>query len=277
MPAGGGITLAAEGAGLLLGGVETALGIGEEAKAKKELARLKTPFKKVQDEYLQNKNIAEQIAGGGLPSATKDFLTLQADKGLSTSIKGILESGGSPNDIAKLFDVYDNSLLKTGAEDAELRLKNIEYFNQLNADVAGQKDIQFGVNELQPYEAKLKELTERRAAGQQNAFNGAQTAIGSLSALGTSMQNQSLLKSEKGLAQAQVDMFNRVFNTGGMTGGISKDTAGITLPTTIDPSKSTLSNPDLANSPINKAMFEKWLGSLPPEERSQYLNSYYGK
>ena len=212
------INPAAAGAGILLGGAEFAMGAIEERKAKNELKRLHAPFYKIQDEYLQNRNIAEELAGSGLPDATKAFLTAESERGLGTGIKGILDAGGSPNDISKLFGVFDTSVMRTASADAEARLGNIKNFMDINREIAGQKQIQFGINELQPYESALKSIQDRREAARQNMFGGASTAIGSVSALGTSLQNNALLKSLRttnavgGNGSPQESFYNGLFS-----------------------------------------------------------------
>lgn len=223
------------GAGIALGGAQLIMGAIDEKKAKNELRRLNRPFYKIQDEYLQNRNLAEELAGGGLPDATKAFLTTEAERGLGTGIRGILDSGGSPNDISKLFSSFDSAVMKTAAEDAQARLGNIKNFMDVNREIAGQKQIQFGINELQPYESALKSIQDRREAARQNMFGGAQTIIGSASALGTGLQNQGLLKGNKTPTES---MYNRLFTE-----------PDIAYPTAANPAGGTLQNPSIAYRP----------------------------
>ncbi len=183
----------------------------EEKKAKRELAHLKPAFYKVQDEYLQNKNQAEELAGQGYTSAAKDYLTTETERGLGTAIGGISSSGGSPNDYSKLFDVYQNSINKTAAQDSEKQVENIQRLMAANKDYAGQKSMANVINEIQPYQNKLKELTQRAGAAKQNKAGGIDTLIGSISAFGTGQQNQQLV-------DAQVSAFGRM-NQPPATGG----------------------------------------------------------
>jgi hypothetical protein len=265
MPLGGGLTLASAGIGVASGIAQTAMGFIDEKKSKNELARLQKPFQKIQDEYLKNRDLAEIGAGQGLPSATKDFLTKESERGLSTGIRGILESGGSPNDIAKLFDTFDTSVSKTAAEDAEARLGNIKYFMDVNKDLAGQKNIQFGVNELQPYESALKSITDRRTAARQNIFGGISTAAGSLSAAGTAISNTGLLKSHTDNPKA--DLFNSIFTE---------------LPDNIRPVTTPDANPidrTLANGPkplnlSGKPEATNWWDNMTSDEISSFLTGF---
>ncbi len=89
------------------------------------------------------------------------------------------------NMVSSLFDKYNRNTAGLASEDAQAHQKNIQYFMKANSDLAGQKTTQFVVNELQPYENKLKELTERVASDKANIWGGIQTAVGSASAAGT--------------------------------------------------------------------------------------------
>lgn len=228
--------------GIIAGGLQIGMALHDEKKAKNELARLKTPFMKIQDEYLTNRNLAEINAGTGLPDATKAFMTKEAERGLGTGIRGILESGGSPNDIAKLFDVFDTSVSRVGVEDAERRVKNIGTFMDTQRELAEQKNIQFGVNELQPYQSALQNIQERRAAARQNLFGGITTALGAGSALGTSLSNAKMID----LTPKQT-MYSTLF---------SPERTDAALPSASNPASRSLSNQTAAfhNTPLSDAM-----------------------
>lgn len=182
----------------VLGAVEGVANFFSNRKKEREdeeaLQRLKRPFYKIQDEYFQNRNIAANIAESGLPESTKNYVTQENQRGLSAGIDAILSGGGSPSDVSKLFSAYSNSINSLGAKDAESKISNIQYFMGANKDLAGQKNIQFGVNELQPYEEKLKQLNENLKVDQTNKFGAVDTAIGSLGALGTTLSNKDLYK-----------------------------------------------------------------------------------
>ena len=201
MPAGGGLTLGtALQVGSAIGGAVKGIGSlfgakSDEQKAQEELAKLKTPFYKVQDEFYQNRNIAADLAQGGLPDTSKNYYTSEAQRGLASTISGMNRAGGdgSPNDAGNYLDVYLRNINRVAAQDAETKLANIQNFINLNREVAGQKITQFTLNELRPYERRLKELTNRIAAAKQNQNNAWNTAIGSVSAAGTALSNADLM------------------------------------------------------------------------------------
>lgn len=179
--------------GIALGAAQFIKGISDSKKAKNELDNLRQPFYKVQDAYYQNKNLAEERAGGGVGPDTMNYLTTEGQRGLGSSISALNQGGGSPNDVANLFDSYSRSIQSTAAKDSQAHQQNIDYFMQANKDLAGQQNTAWTINEYQPYEAKLKELTERRAAAEQNEWGGLSTAVGSLTAGGVGKQNASLV------------------------------------------------------------------------------------
>lgn len=183
------------GLGIVEGGIQLVDSLGKEKRDRAAIANLERPFYKIQDEYTQNRNLTANAAQEGMPAAENDYLTSESRRGLGAGISGTLQAGGSPNDINKLFQSFNNNIDKTYAESAQQHLKNIQYYMEANKDLAGQKNIQFGVNELQPYQNKLAQLTQNANAEQQNAYGGANTAIGSLGALGTSLSNNKLLNS----------------------------------------------------------------------------------
>lgn len=172
-------------------------GVKASQQAKKDRAEseaLKKPFEQVQSEYYKNAQLAGQQASQGLSGDTKNFLTTEAQRGLGTSLSSVEAGGGGVNDVSRLLQGYQSNLGAIGAQDAEMHQKNIQYYMNANKDLAGQKTTQWAVNEYQPYENKLKELTERRAADALNVQDAINTGYGSLTSFATANQNSSLLK-----------------------------------------------------------------------------------
>lgn len=174
----------------------------EEKKAKEELSRLKEPFYRIQNEYIQNRDIAGSMAASGLPEETKNFYTTEAQRGLGTTLNSVNMSGGSPNDAGRLMDVYLRNINKVAAEDASARVQNMQRFFDANRELAGQKTMQWTLNELRPYERKLKEITQRIGAAKTNKNNALNTAIGSAGAVGTALTNNDLMDKLFGSNQA---------------------------------------------------------------------------
>lgn len=174
------VAVGVAGVGLVTSGVKAISAGKAEKKAKQEADATHRPFFKVQDEYYQNKNIAEEQAGGGIPQGTKDYLDTERKRGLSSSLEALQSGGVDPSVFGRLLSGYNESLGQEAGADSQQHVQNIQYFMQANKDIAGQKTTGFGLNELQPFENKLKEITERRAAAQQNEMNAIDEGIGSI-------------------------------------------------------------------------------------------------
>lgn len=182
---GAGVGIASAGYGLYKGIKSDS----DKKKAEAEKAAMQRPFEKVQDEYYQNQNISKELASGGLPDATKNYIERENRRGITAGVTALENSGGDLNMISKLFDNYSNQTAGLASEDAQQHMRNIQYYTGVNKDIAGQKTIQYGVNELQPFENKLKELSERIKADKINSNNGYNQAIGSAAASVTSLSD----------------------------------------------------------------------------------------
>jgi hypothetical protein len=176
MPAGGALISGAVGLGKSL------ISADKLAKDNEEISKLKAPFYKIQDEYFQNRDIAANNAESGLSAAEKNYALTNNERGLSAGISAILQGGGSPSSVASLNSIFTDSNNALAAEDAKKHLENIQYFMGANKDLAGQKTTQWGVNEYQKYQNKLKELTERKSADETSIWNGVNDIVGSVGA-----------------------------------------------------------------------------------------------
>ena len=179
-----------------VGAVKLISSAQQAKKDKAEADRLRQAFYPIQNEYLENKNIAEQMATQGLGSATLDFEKQGLQEGVGSLLSGIEQSGGmSVNKAGELISEYTKGIRKVGFDDASARIGNIQNFMETNRQLAAQRTTQWGVNEFGPYQNKLKELTERRAADKLNAWSGATDIVSSASSAITAMQNQKLIDS----------------------------------------------------------------------------------
>jgi hypothetical protein len=178
--------------GTLKGGIDF-LSASKQLKAdKEELARLEPVFYQVRDEYYGNRNSAAENAQSGITQGAKDYFTDMSSRGLGTAVSGVSAAGGSVNDINRIFQSYNDSMRRFSAEDSEKHLNNIQYYQQVNKDLAAQKNIQWAVNEYQPYQNKLKELTQRIAADKLNKNNALNDVISGIGMAGQAFSNDNM-------------------------------------------------------------------------------------
>lgn len=230
----------------------------QDNAAAKEGAALKRPFEKVQDEYFQDRNIAAEQATGGLSVDEKNYAQEQRDRGLSSSLEALKETGGGPNDFARVNGIFSDSLKSQSALDSQEHLKNIDFFTGVNKDLAGQKTTQFGVNELQPYESKLKEIQDRRIAAQTNQNNAVDEGIGSLSALATGLNSRNPSGRGKDTGSS-LSPYTRRFGLADTKGPASSPAAGVS---SINPNAPNIMNnapaDPLQTAPIIEGADDDW-------------------
>lgn len=209
-----------EVASLIGSGYKALKSKSQDRAAAAEGSTLRRPFYQIPTEDIQNKNIWEQQATGGLTADEKTLMGEQRDRGLSASLEALRETGGGPNDFAKINSVFNDSLKSQSALDSQAHLKNIEMFTNANKELAAQKTTAWGVNELQPYESKLKEIQDRRIAAQTNENNAVNEGIGSLSALGTTLNSRNPIANPR-QGGSSPSPYSRKFglaDTGGVAG-----------------------------------------------------------
>jgi hypothetical protein len=189
------------GAGEIAGLAQTAIGSAQAIagmiqakKARKELEGLEQPFYKIQGELFQNRDLAASQAQMGVPQATMDYMTSETQRGLGTSLSTIKQTGGSANNVTDLFAAYQRGIQQNAAMDAQQRVSNLGQFMTQNAEVAGQKTMQWTINEFQPFQNKVQMLQQRIAQGNQMIGGGASAALGGAASYGVATQNNDLMK-----------------------------------------------------------------------------------
>ena len=210
-----------------------------DKKAAAEGAAMKRPFYSIPSEDLVNRNLAEGFAQQGLSSAEKQYAGEQREQGLASSVNALSQTGASVNQFGELSHIFDESLKSQSALDAQEHKQNIDFFTKANSEVAAQKGIQFGINELQPYESKLKEIQDRRIAAQTNENNAINEGIGSLTAVATGYNSANRTpRAPKEPDYSNLKPYNRTFGLqdSGATGGSPAANFGTVDPNSWNPS-----------------------------------------
>ena len=226
------VSVGVAGVSLGVSGYKALRAHSQDEQAKREGNNLRRPFYQIQPEYYQNENIAAQQATGGFSSGEKSYIEDQRQRGLTTSLSALQQSGGGPNNFAHLNEIFNESLQSEAAQDAQLHLQNIKSYTDAAKELASQKTIQWGVNEKEPFESKLNEIMQRRIAAKTNENSAVDQGIGSLTAAATSINGY--MKTQ-GAAPTAVtpSPYSRIFglaDTGG--GAAGSPAAGFS---TLDP------------------------------------------
>jgi hypothetical protein len=177
----------------LIGAGQAVAGLIDKGKAKRELASLKSPFYKIQEELLQNRDIAAQQAQLGVPQEVKDYLTTETQRGLGTSLMAANNQRLGANSIAELFDRYQRGVQSNAAQQAQMTAAQINRFMEANTAVAGQKIMQWTINEFNPYQNRIKNLQARIAQNNATIGSGISNLLSAGATYLVGKQNEGLL------------------------------------------------------------------------------------
>lgn len=192
---------------------KTGVGIEQLIHSKKLADANKRPTFNIQDEYFNNRDIAENMAQHGLTDKSLDFYRTNAERGLTSGIDATLQGGGGVNQIQNLFDNETQSLNQISAKDAEQQNANIKYFMDANKDLAGQKTQAWVLNKYEPFKDKAKAAANERVAGLNNAFTGAGELASTFAAANTAQNNQDLLSTQEGANNSVANYFSNLSKT----------------------------------------------------------------
>lgn len=130
------------------------------------------PDYSIQAEYERNQRLAAQAAETGLTPEAKAYYEDLADEGFASGTNAILEGGGDLNTIGNLYQNRLQSDREIAARDSEARLQNIKNAMAANAELAGQKSMQWSLNEYEPYKDKAKQAAALRDSSNLNLQSG---------------------------------------------------------------------------------------------------------
>jgi hypothetical protein len=104
------------------------------------------------------------MAQHGLTEPAMNYYTKESQRGLSSSLGTVLQAGGNVNNIADLYDAYNQGEGKIAAEDSQLKDDHIKNLIEANANLANERDKQWTLNEYEPYKDKIKSANQQMAS-----------------------------------------------------------------------------------------------------------------
>lgn len=137
--------LIAEGAGVLIGGIQALI---ESGKAKRANADLQKLFKQrkaysTPKEVFDILNLTEFNAQQGFSDQTTEYLTGQAESGLAAGLGTAKLLGADPNQLGGILNQYYGDIFKIGAESDLVKMKKFDSFTNALQLVAQNKDAEF--------------------------------------------------------------------------------------------------------------------------------------
>lgn len=201
--------------GMGLGVLQAGLGVLQSLKAKKEMKKLLAQRKAYQtpEEVFQILQATQQNAQSGFDATTLNYLTSQTDQAFSSSLGAISRLGGDPNSMSSLFGQKVNSIMKIGAENHQLQMKNFtQYLGALNS-VAENRAAEWQ-SEENIKKDKMQAAGVNMQAGTANVSGGINTLLSTLSA----EQIAELYRKQKAKSAWSSDGLG--FNSAGLATGV---------------------------------------------------------
>lgn len=140
-------------------------------EAKRAAALNKRPAYKINPEEYANLGLAESQAQQGLGAASLQAYKDNANRGLSTSIEGILKGGGDVGSINQSYEAYLGNMSKLAILDDQTKLANINNLVLERRRFSDERDKSFQYNQYAPYADKAASIYQMQntAVNERNA------------------------------------------------------------------------------------------------------------
>ena len=184
-PSGGGIASAAMGstpwgaaAQFGLGAIQTGLGYFQQKKALKDLEKMQSPTYTANNGILDyyNKSLAKYNVNPYTTSYYKQAEKM-AGRNLASGLGALQSRGQALAGVSSLVQGSNDAMLKAGATAEDMQRQDLSRLGQAAGMKAGEEQIAFNVNQMQPFERKYN-LKALKAGGGTNIFNAGLTNLG---------------------------------------------------------------------------------------------------
>lgn len=131
------------------------------------------------DEINDVADLSKFLAQGGYDAITMNYLTNNIKKATSTATSTAEGMGGNVNDVSNLLDKEIESLMRVGADNAQMQFKNFGNYVDAIKDQAKHKDAEWQ-DRVNLIKDKMQSANEQKQAGMQSIMGGVNTAMGSI-------------------------------------------------------------------------------------------------
>lgn len=167
---------------LAIGGVSAGVGtlfsiyqgLHQQSEANKIQKNLKQPQYQIPKEFIENKNLARQMAQLGLPQAQYNNELNQINGNQASAVAAASRSANPGAAISAIQGQFNAATNNLNAEDAAARQNNQRYYIDQNGQLGGQKLAQQQANVFDPYTQHYNEAQALKGAGMQNVNTGLQ-------------------------------------------------------------------------------------------------------
>lgn len=152
----------------------------KNTKEAKRLEKMQRPKYDIPQTEFDAYRMLGSKASQGLAAGSKQILLDNADRGLSTGISAVLQGGGNPGDIAKLYDSYMGNINQMTLANDAAQVSNFNNYINANYRMSNFTDKKWMINDYGPWADAQKKAAQLRALGEGQKSAGIDTFASSL-------------------------------------------------------------------------------------------------
>lgn len=177
-------------AGIASGLIGGLFGGGQKRKAKQIDKDNPYPTYGIPKEVMENKNLAQQMAGEGLPSQQYQQAMRNIQRQQSNSIHAMQDRRSALAGLPSILHGINDATLNLDVANANAKRQNQRQLLDVNNQVARYKDQAWNWNVKNKYEQNHRYAMSLLGAGNQNVLGGIDKGLAGLGMLGDSLFNK---------------------------------------------------------------------------------------
>lgn len=152
--------------------VKTGTGIAQFLAGRKALRETKRPMRQIPQEVIANLTQAQIQALEGMPEEQRNLFIQDMQRSQQQAVRGLADRRAGIAGIPQLYQGELDSLNRLAMQDSQMRLQNLNNLTAQRAEMGGQRDTQFKLNEYEPFLNKMRMAEGLIGSGMQNAMGG---------------------------------------------------------------------------------------------------------
>jgi hypothetical protein len=156
---------------------QTGYGIYQAIKGAKMAKGLERPEYQIPEEIKSNLSQAQRLALEGMTAEEQQNWVDNIQRSGNFALRALGDRKAGLAGIAGVQQGMTDAYRQVGETDAQMRRQNISQLMQQNQVMAGYKDKEFELNEMNPFLAAAKAAESMKGAGVQNIFGGVKSGL----------------------------------------------------------------------------------------------------
>jgi hypothetical protein len=135
-------------------------------------ARAERPMREIPEEVQQNLTQAKTQALEGMPEATRNMYLQQMQRQEQNALRQLGDRKAGIAGVPYVYQQQQDALNQLASTDANMRLNNLQNLQANRAEMGRQRDMNFQLNEFEPFLNQMRMAEGLIGAGMQNVMGG---------------------------------------------------------------------------------------------------------